>query len=94
MGLDVGVVRIEYLDRPRSAAYGFVWHLAREWDDDCWQVSSGPNVFIEMGYDHMVERAARFISSEGLGATQAHHVMRWVRMLPWSGDVVMLHLGW
>ena len=94
MGLDVGVVRIDYGYTPRGPANRFAWHLAGEWDDDCWQVASGPNVFIEMGYEHMVERAARFISSEGLGASDAHQVMRWVRMLPWRGDVVMLHLGW
>ena len=94
MGLDVGVVRIEYLRQPGSAAYHFAWHLAREWDDECWQVSSGANVFIELGYDHVVERAARYIESKGLGASDAHQVMRWVRGLPWRGDVVMLHLGW
>ena len=94
MGLDIGVVQIDYLRQPRSVAYHFAWDLAREWDDECWQVSSGANVFIELGYEHMVERAGRYISSEGLGASDAHQVMRWVRMLPWRGDVVMLHLGW
>ena len=94
MGLDIGVVKIDYLGQPGSAAYHFAWHLAREWDDECWQVSSGANVFIELGYDHMVERAVRYIASEGLGVSDAHQVMRWVRTLPWRGEVVMLHLGW
>ena len=94
MSLDIGVVQIEYLRQPREAAYKFAWHLAREWDERYWEVSSGPNVFIELEYEHMVERARRYIASEGLGVNEAHHIMRWVRALPWRGEVVMLHLGW
>ena len=33
MGLDVGAVNIDYLDRPSDAAYEFAWHIAAEWDD-------------------------------------------------------------
>ncbi len=53
MGLDVGVVQIDYLDRPRGAAYRFAWHLAGEWDDDAWEVSSGENVFAEYDFNHL-----------------------------------------
>ena len=94
MGLDVGVVKIDYLGYPGRAANQFAWKLAEEWDERCWQVWSEGNVFIELEYQTMVERAARFISSEDLGATDAHQVMRWVRTLPWRGEVVMLHLNW
>ena len=40
MGLDIGVVKIDYLDRPSGAAYRFAWHLAGEWDDETWEVYS------------------------------------------------------
>lgn len=85
MGPDIGEVRTNYLRQPGSAAYHFAWHLAREWDDECWQVSSGANVFIELGCDQMVERAARYISLEEPGASDAHQVMRRVGGLPWWG---------
>ena len=94
MGLDVGVVQIDYLDRPGGAAYRFAWHLAGEWDDDAWEVSSGDNVVAEFDYGHLTNRAYRFIVSENLSSNEAHQIMRWVRSLPWRGRTIMLHLGW
>ena len=94
MGLGVGVVQIDYLDRPRGAAYRFAWHLDGEWDDDSWEVSSGENVFAEFDYDRLANRAYRFIVSEGLAFAEAHQVVRWVRGLPWRGRTIMLHMGW
>ena len=94
MGLDIGVVKIDYLDRPSGAAYRFAWNLAGEWDDETWEVYSSANVFAEYDYDHLIRRAEEYIASEGLGSTDAHQVMRWVRNLPWRGSTVMLHLGW
>ena len=93
MGLSVGTVQIDYW-APIGAAYNFAWNLAEELDDRCWQVSGEGNAFIELEYELMVERAARFIEIGELGATDAHAVMRWVRGLPWRGEVVMLHLAW
>ena len=94
MRLDVGIVQIGYLDRPRGAAYRFARHLAGEWDDDSWEVSSGENVFPEYDYDHLLGRAYRFVVSDGLASAEAHQVMWWVRGLPWRGRTIMLHLGW
>ena len=96
MGLDVGVVRLRYLDRPPGAAYKFAWHLAEmaHWDDECWQVSSGENVFVEFDHDHMISRATEYIESDGLVSSDADQVMRWVRGLPWENGTIMLHLGW
>ena len=94
MGLDIGVVRIRYLDRPSGAAYRFAWNLAGEWDYGSWQVSSGENSFMEFEYNHLINRAAEYVSAEGLGSNDAHHVMRWVRNLPWEGGTIMLHMGW
>ena len=94
MGLDIGVVKIDYLDRPSGAAYRFAWHLAGEWDDQTWEVYSGANVFAEYDHDHLTNRAQRFIASERLDSAEAHQVMSWVRNLPWRGSTVMLHLNW
>ena len=97
MGLDVGVVQIDYSHaRPVGAAYQYAWELMA-YDDlegDCWKVSDGGQVFIEMAYETMATHAMKYIESKNLSSTEAHEVMRWVRGLPWRGQVVMLHLGW
>ena len=97
MGLDVGVVQIDYSQsRPSGAAYKYAWELMAydDIDGDCWKVSSGGQVFIELGYETMANHAMEFIESKGLTSPEAHQVMRWVRGLPGRGGVVMLHLGW
>ncbi len=94
MGLDIGAVKIDYLDSPSGAAYRFAWHLAGQWDDRVWNVRSEGNAFMEFDFDHLVDVAEEYISSESLGSADAHQVMRWVRNLPWRRDVVMLHLNW
>ena len=93
MGLDIGAVNIDYLDRPSGAAYRFAWHLAGEWDDQIWEVYSDANVFAEFDYGHLISRAQDYISAEGLESAEARQVMRWVRNLPWRGRTVMLHLN-
>ena len=97
MALDVGVVQIDYARaRPYGAAYEFARELTA-FDDDygsCWKVASGSQVFIELEFETMANHAMEYVGSNRLSATDAHEVMRWVRGLPWQGDVVMLHLGW
>ena len=97
MALDVGVVQIDYSQaRPMGAAYKYAWELMA-YDDlegDCWKVSDGGQVFIELACQTMASHAMEYIEAKSLSSTEAHQVMRWVRDLPWWGEVVMLHLGW
>ncbi len=97
MGLDVGVVQIDYSQaRPSGAAYRYAWELMAydDIDGDCWKVSSGGQVFIELGYETMANHALEYIEAKGLSSPEGHQVMRWVRSLPWRGQTIMLHLGW
>ena len=97
MGLDVGVVQIDYSQaRPSGAAYKYAWELMAydDIDGDCWKVSSGGQVFIELGYDTMANHAMEYIKAKSLTSSEAHQVMRWIRGLPWRGRTIMLHLGW
>ena len=95
MALDVGVVEIDYSRaRPYGAAYKYARELTTFDDGSCWRVSSGGQVFIELEFGTMASHAMGYIDSNRLSATDAHEVMRWVRGLPWQGEVVMLHLGW
>ena len=97
MALDVGVVQIDYSQaQPYGAAYQYAWELMA-YDDlegDCWKVSDGGQVFIELAYETMARHAMEYIEAKSLTSSEAHQVMRWVRGLPWRGEVVMLHLGW
>ena len=97
VGLDVGIVQIDYSQaRPYGAAYRYARELMAvdDYDGDCWKVSSGGQVFIELGFETMANHAMEYIVGNRLPSTDAHQVMRWIRGLPWQGDVVMLHLGW
>ena len=96
MGLDVGVVQIDYSQaRPSGAAYRYAWELMAfdDEDGDCWRVSSEGQVFIEMAFETMAAHAMEYIDSSGLTSTDAHQIMRWIRGLPWQDEVIMLHLG-
>lgn len=94
MGLDVGVVRIEYLDRPQGVGYEFLWQLAIDADKADWEVSSGPNTFIELTREHMMNQAQKFVAAKKLGQNDREVIQKWINSLPWRGDTIMLHLGW
>ena len=97
MALDVGVVEIDYSRaRPFGAAYRYARELMTidDRDGNCWNVSSEGQVFIELAFDTMAVHAMEYIGASRLSSTEAHQVMRWIRGLPWQGDVIMLHLGW
>ncbi len=97
MGLDVGIVQIDYSQaRPSGSACKYAWELMAfdDEDGDCWRVSSEGQVFIEMAFETMAAHAMEYIDSSGLTSTDAHQIMRWIRGLPWQDYVIMLHLGW
>ncbi len=94
MGLDVGVVRIQYLDRPHGAGYEFLWQLAIDADKADWEVSSEANSFIELSRENMLSQADWFVSENGLDDDNSRLIRDWVNSLPWVSDMIMLHLGW
>ena len=93
MGLDVGVVKIQYLDRPEGAAYRFAWHLAGNCDEADWTVSSDGNTIIEYEHGHMLSVADEYTTSQGLSSEDKVLLYNWIGGLPWENDVVMLHLS-
>ena len=94
MGLDVGVVKIEYLDRPREPVYGFLWSLADQFSDFEWGEVWEGNAFIELTELNMLTRAAIYATEHNLTAQETYDLENWIKTLPWSGDLIMLHLGW
>ena len=94
MGLDIGVVRISYLDRPKQTALEFARHLITYTCEADWQVSDGANVFAEYERDHLLALVESYVTANSLGPEAKRQVRSWVNSLPWNGDVVMLHFNW
>ena len=94
MGLDVGVVRIDYSYLPRGPAYGFAWYLVHNSREADWGFSRGENVLSEYTRASMLRQVDRYVQAEELRPNDKTLILNWVYGLPWHGDTVMLHLGW
>ena len=94
MGLDVGVVRIDYSYLPRGPAYGFAWYLVHSSGEADWGFSKGENVLTEYTRASMLRQVDKYVEAEGLRPNDKTLILNWVYCLPWNGDTVMLHLGW
>ena len=103
MGLDVGVVTIEYLERPAQPMYGFLQDLMAEPDvgideDDeyegYWGDGWGENAFYEFYRDGLTARANGWANEKNLSTTDRDALLEWINRLPYRGDAVMLHLGY
>ena len=95
MGLDVGVVQIDYQHRPpRGPAYEFARYLIHNSDDADWGFSEGTNVMVEYSLGDMLNHVDEYVESEGLDFNNRIRVLNWVYGLPWDDETIMLHLGW
>ena len=94
MGLDVGVVRIQYLDRPSDTVYDFLQYLAVEPEDAEWNVTGDGNSFVELYYSTMISKVAEFMKERNLPARDTDGLLGWIRNLPWDSNTIMLHLSW
>ncbi len=103
MGLDVGVVTIEYLERPDWPIYGFLQALmsdpdvGTEFDPFDYEAGWGDgwegNAFYEFNRDVLLGRADGWAMQKNLGANDRAMLLRWIDALPYRGDTIMLHLG-
>lgn len=94
MGLDVGVVKIEYLSRPREPVYGFLWQLAEEAGNETWGGSWVGNAFVECHRRRTISKARRYARERKLSQQDTDDLIAWVRGMPWDGNTIMLHLDW
>lgn len=96
MGLDVGVVKISYLERPSQPIYDFLWHVVDQagCDGETWGSAWEGNAFVELPLDTMLTKAQTYIQEHNLSQTDSDKLIAWVRGLPWKGDTAMLHLNW
>jgi hypothetical protein len=79
MGLDVGVVSIEYLERPQGAAYEFIQHLAAV--ASC--IGEG-NAFGFYLREEMEEEAKGFLARMEASPEQVAEIEKWIEKLPWD----------
>ena len=60
MSLDIGVVKIQYLNTPEGSAYRFAQHLSYNSYEADWEVSSGGNSIVEYERGHMLSTANEY----------------------------------
>ena len=94
MGLDVGVVQVDYLARPVGPSYRFLWHLNENAHEADWNGSSAENTFVQYTRDTLLEQANEFVSRSELTESDKDELRVWIDSLPWNDDVIMLHLTW
>ena len=83
MGLDVGIISIQYLPRPRGPAYDFAWELADEAQISGYMSSEGNNwaAFTQREVLLLLEERVR---RKTLGAVAEVEILMWIRSLPWD----------
>ena len=94
MGLDIGVVKLDYLERPENTAYDFARHLAARSDEAEWSVFAEGNIFVELTRDTMTSLMNGYVSDKKLDQEDAETVGKWIDALPWRDHVITLHLNW
>lgn len=94
MGLDIGVVKIEYLERPGEPIYDFLWRLAQDAQDEEWGGSWSGNAFAEIQQRRMLAKARAYAKEVGLTEAARDTLLAWVRALPWRRSWIMLHFNW
>ncbi len=102
MALDIGVVTIEYLDRPAKPMYAFLQDLTLDQDlsaegdsgdDGEWGGSWANNGLYEFRRVGLRQRANDWAALKGLGQVEKAALEAWVSSLPWKDERVMLHIG-
>jgi hypothetical protein len=94
MGLDVGVVKISYLERPSDPVYDFLWELAAGTCKENWGGGWEGNAFVELIRESMLSQMAEYVRIKNLSHDDSDKIKAWANSLPWDGDTIMLHLNW
>lgn len=84
MGLDIGIMKVEYVERPGGVVYDFAWHLAQEAADDAYMSGEG-NSWIPFTQRQVLRMLDGFTRERGLAPTERLEVRSWLASLPWIG---------
>ena len=94
MGLDVGVVTFNYLERLTGPTYKFACHLAEHYWEADWGLAQGENVIAEYTLESLLGFAERYAKAAGLSVTDEAEIYGWIRRLPWRDGHIALHFSW
>ncbi len=86
MGLSIGIMKVEYLERPDGAAYKFAQHMAEEGAMDAYMFGDGGS-WIPFTQRQVLELLDVFAARRGLSAVDRRLVVEWLMELPWIGGV-------
>ena len=83
MGLDIGIITINYRERPRGSTYQFAWQLAVEASANGYMHSDGNNwgAFTQRRLLHMLDE---FAEQQTLDTSAKAEILAWVKSLPWD----------
>ena len=83
MGLDIGIISIQYLDIPKGVAYRFAWEMAIEASTDGYMTGSVNNLY-PFTQRQVLKLAGEFVHNRGLSSTDTAEILTWVQSLPWQ----------
>ena len=99
MGLDIGVVNIDYLAVPGFPVSSFMRELVvgpiQDEDDecDCWGGGWAYNSLYEFSRDCLEKQANIWADKQGIDPDDRGTLLAWVSNLPYQSDLIMLHLS-
>jgi hypothetical protein len=84
MGLDIGIISINYLERPTGIAYDFAWEMAEEASAHGYMHGEGNN-WAAFTQRRVLRLLDRFVRSHGLSDSDKAEILTWLQSLPWDG---------
>ena len=85
MGLDIGIMQVEYLARPKGVVYDFACEMAARGAVDAYMFGEG-NSWIPFTQRQVLRMLDEFTRERGLSPTERLEVRSWLASLPWIGD--------
>lgn len=84
MGLDIGIIHVTYLDRPKGKVYEFAWELAIEAGANGYMHGDGNN-WGPFTQRQVLEMLDAFAEGHAFSPSEKADVLEWRRSLPWDG---------
>ena len=85
MGMDVGIISIEVLERPGGIVYEFMEHMAIEGAPDAYMFGEGDS-WIPFTERQAMTMLDEFAQERGLLPEERQEVHEWLTSLPWVGS--------
>ena len=102
MAMEVGVVTIEYLDRPSEPVSEFLSDLQMdalsgleepEDGEEAWGGGWGSDSLLEFSRSYLERCSIEWADLRRIDPAARAALSRWIATLPWKDDLIMLHLG-